>query len=109
MKNVYDVVVAALATSVVFLEEAILTIDARQTPDERDDGTTRYLNGRGWNYQNAEFGSSLAAWIRSSWKMPGNRLTPKQIEKARPMMRKYANQLIRAAAEAQTAAAKEAA
>lgn len=82
-------------TSQMWLEDAILAIDARQTADERSTGNTIHLNGQGWNGRDANFGSSLARFIRNSRYPVGQRLTRKQVDKGRPMMHKYAGQLLR--------------
>lgn len=99
----YSRLIALLERSHEALERAILTINARQTEDERAGGVTRYENGRGWNARDAAFGGSLADWIRRGvaprseggfGKAHGRCLTPKQREGALRMIRKYWRQLL---------------
>jgi len=85
-----------LATDDRWLARGILAIAARQTADEQAGKTTRYLNGRGFNRRDAQFGCSLADWLKS-----GKALTPRQADAARKMMAKYAGQLERIANEKQ--------
>lgn len=60
----------------------------RQTSDEQNAERTKYLNGRGFNGLDAEFGSSLAKQVISK-----NFLTQKQMDAARKMLKRYAGQL----------------
>lgn len=55
------------------VELVMLGLLARQTPGERACGSTFELNGRGFNREDGEFGSSLARWIKA-----GRRLTSRQ-------------------------------
>lgn len=77
------------------LAKAILAIAARQTADEHAGETTVHANGRGFNYHDAPFLTSIAKAL-PRW---NNHMTPKQIARARPMMRKYWRQLIEVAEE----------
>lgn len=73
---------------------------ARQTADERQAGQTAHLNGRGFNGRDANFGTSLAEkvidWRKgvSGYRSP---LSPRQLDAARKMLRKYAGQLAKVA------------
>jgi hypothetical protein len=73
----------------VCIERAILAIYARQTADERADGTTRHVNGRGFNSRDAKYGSYLARWIQSGRSLSGRHLT-----RAKRMAIRYSGQLI---------------
>lgn len=76
----------------VCVERAILAIYARQTADERADGATRHVNGRGFNSRDAGYGSYLAKWIQS-----GRSLSGRHLARARKMAVRYSGQLIPAA------------
>ncbi len=89
-----------MANDQAFLEWAILEIDARQTDDERDTATTKHQNGRGWAYNDAQFGGYLANFIRTSRHPEGRRLSGEWPRKANAMMKKYAGQILRVAAAA---------
>lgn len=99
----YTRLVALLERDNAALEKAILTINARQTPDERGALVTKYENGRGWNARDAQFGGSLAEWIERGMaprseggfgKKLGTCLTPNQRGGALRMVRKYWRQLL---------------
>ena len=77
------------------LAKAILAIAARQTADEHAGERTHVANGRGFNQIDAPFLTSIAKAL-PKW---NNHMTPKQIARARPMMRKYWRQLIEVAQE----------
>jgi hypothetical protein len=64
---------ALLASNPRAIELALLGLLARQTPGERNAHTTVESNGRGFNKNHAEFGTSLAMWVKR-----GSRLTPRQ-------------------------------
>jgi hypothetical protein len=72
----------------------------RQTDDERAEGTTNHLNGRGFNGRDAKFGTDLANQV-SDWRKGmspyAQPLSPKQLAAARRMLHKYAGQLARIA------------
>jgi len=70
------------------VELALVGLYARQTPSERATSSTVESNGRGFRYDHAEFGSSLARWVKS-----GRRLTIRQIRAARPMVCYYWRQV----------------
>ena len=94
----YKALIALLERSDEALEKAILTINARQTADERATLATRHENGRGWSARDASFGGSLAQWIergRSEFgRAPGHSLSRAQKEGGRRMVRKYWRQLL---------------
>jgi hypothetical protein len=85
------------------VEKAILVLYSRQTTDEQQTEATRHTNGMGFTGADAPFLSSLAKWIKTSRREPGDRLSPRQRDRARRQLQKYAAQLVRAAAERQTA------
>ena len=78
-----------------WLERAIVAIDDRQTSDEHDADETLHRNARGWNSADANLGSYLARYIRSSTRPLGQRLSGDFIAKARRIIRKYCGQLAR--------------
>lgn len=86
-----------IATNDKALARAILAIYQRQTVTEQACGTTQAQNGVGFNAFDAPFLTSIAKAL-PKW---NNRMTPRQIAKARPMMMKYARQLLEIARERQ--------
>lgn len=70
--------------------KAVLTIFARQTAAEQASRQTIEHNGVGFSGTDAEFLSDIAK------KLPlyNNRMTPRQIAKVRPKMKKYWRQLL---------------
>lgn len=68
---------------------ALTTLYARQTDDERSGLTTRHNNGQGFNYADAEVGSSLAQWVLARKPLSGP-----QMRCARRFLPKYATQLL---------------
>jgi hypothetical protein len=64
---------ALLASNDRAIEAALLGLLARQTPGERNAHITVESNGRGFNKNHAEFGTSLAMWVKR-----GSRLTSRQ-------------------------------
>lgn len=85
-----DDVLALLDTSDRAVVNAVKGLYARQTEIEQTDKTTRIANGRGFNAKDAPFLSDIAI------KLPkySDRMTPKQLEVARKMLRKYWRQLL---------------
>lgn len=85
-----DDVLALLDGSEKAVVNAIKGLYARQTEVERIDKTTRIANGRGFNAKDAPFLSDIAV------KLPkySDRMTPKQLNVARKMLRKYWRQLL---------------
>ena len=61
-----------------------------QTPDERTTGKVTDLNGKGFNKFDAPFMTSLANLIEG-----GAKLSQRQMEAARRILKKYAGQLVR--------------
>jgi len=99
----YERLMELLETNQKALEKAILTIEARQTPDEHVSQQTTHQNGRGWSARDAEFGGSLATWITRGvestdqggyGRQLGQCLTPRQKDGALKMVRKYWRQLL---------------
>lgn len=79
-----------IATNDAALAKALWTIYQRQTASEKSAGTTQVHNKVGFNSADAEFLSSVAAALpRWSFNM-----TPRQIRRVRPMMKKYWRQLL---------------
>ena len=74
--------------------KGIVIIYNRQTTDEQVTQDTKYLNGRGFNGFDAEFGSSLAVQVINK-----HYLSIKQMEFARRLLKKYAGQLAEVANE----------
>ena len=70
------------------VSRAILAIYDNQEWDEKQAEMTQHLNGIGFNSVDAGFGSSIAKQLKS-----GRRLSKKQIEACRKMIRKYCGQL----------------
>ena len=68
--------------------KGLTVIYDRQTSDEQSAERTKYLNGRGFNGLDAEFGTSLAKQVITK-----NSLSPKQMLAARKMLGRYAGQL----------------
>ena len=79
-----------IATNDKALSKALWNIFQRQTADEQSAEMTKLHNGRGFTGRDAPFLSSVAK------KLPlyEYRMTPRQIAKIRPMMRKYWRQLL---------------
>ena len=77
-----------IATNDRILERAILAIFRRQTNDEQICEEAKHRNKMGFNGCDAQFGSSLAKRL-----LKGCKLSDKQINAARKMMKKYAGQL----------------
>jgi len=75
-------------TKVTGTNRAILALYARQTSYEQDCQATREANGKGFNMMDAKFGTSLAESLNK-----GYTLSPKQLEAARKMLRKYVSQI----------------
>ncbi|RWB95603.1 MAG: hypothetical protein EOQ56_28050 [Mesorhizobium sp.] len=65
--------------------KAILALYARQTESERSTEHTQVENGMGFNRLDAPFLTSIAKALPRY----GNHMTPRQLEKARPMLLKY--------------------
>lgn len=86
-----------LANSDKAVARAILALYARQTADERSIGVTKVSNGAGFNAHDAPFLTSIAKAL-PKW---GNHMTERQLAKARPMLMKYAGQLLTIAQERQ--------
>jgi len=74
------------------VERAILTLYSLQTNDEKNDGTTKYRNGRGFSVADAPMGIYLARWILS-----GRPLTGAFLDQGKVLVLKYVKQLQRAA------------
>ena len=70
------------------VEAALLGLLARQTVGEQRTSSTIESNGRGFNTNHAEFGTSLAMWVKS-----GRRLTSRQLAAARPIVCYYWRQV----------------
>ena len=83
-----------MATDQRWLERAILAIYQRQTQDEQADQATLKRNGIGFNGGDASTGSYMATWL-----LKGNHLSRDFVAKARRIMPKYAEQLLRIANE----------
>ncbi len=84
-----------LSCNITLLERAILAIDARQTPDEKETRVTKYENGAGWNNADANKGGYIAQYIRTCRKPDGSRLSGRFVQEAKEMMKKYCGQLVR--------------
>jgi hypothetical protein len=67
------------------LKRAAQMIFSRQTPDEQDSGDTRWLNGRGFNGRDGDFGKRIATWRGD--------ITLRMANGAKKMLRKYAGQI----------------
>lgn len=86
-----------LEQSNVWLERGIVAIYNKQTSVEQGSEQTIEDNGVGFNGRDANYGSSLARQIQLSQRPEGERLSMKQREAGRRMMKKYAGQLARIA------------
>lgn len=71
-----------------FLEDGIVKIYQNQTKDEQGYQETYYLNGKGFNQDDAELLSYYAGWI-----LDGKHLTDDMRRIATSRMEKYAKQL----------------
>lgn len=78
-----------------FIERCIVVLYGFQTPTEQDMETTAQHNGEGFNATDAPFLSSLAKQIERSNRLPGTRLSPRQLLTGRDRLLKYAGQLAR--------------
>lgn len=81
-----------LETSDAMVERSLLKLYERQTSDEQEMKTTRWLNGRGFNSKDVKFASGLAKIVEEK-----RHLSPKQIAAVRKMLWKYSGQLLRIA------------
>lgn len=90
-----ELVQELISTNEKALARAVLQLYNRQTAAEIASQSTREHNGRGFNSKDAPFLSDIAR------KLPlyGNRMTPRQIARVRPMMLKYWRQLLEIIAE----------
>jgi hypothetical protein len=79
---------ALLSRSERAVEAALLGLLARQTVGEQVTGHTSEANGRGFNRDDAPFGTSLAMWVKS-----GKCLTPRQLKAAVPLCTWYWRQV----------------
>lgn len=89
-----------------FTTAALLALYDRQTTDEKDEGDTRHLNGRGFNGSDAPFMSYCAEYSRKN----NSTLSGDFLLKVRLRIKKYAKQLAMVAnmREEEKAAAKAA-
>lgn len=82
-----------------WLEEAIVAIYERQTPDEQAHSVTCHDNRRGFTHGDAKAGTRLARYIIGGvdkYRRPfGTNLTGKHLDRAKRMMPKYAGQLLK--------------
>jgi hypothetical protein len=72
------------------VEKAIVFLQQQQTEDEQATHSTVHHNSRGWSYDEAAFGASLAEWINK-----GRHFSPAQLRCARKMAIRHASQLSR--------------
>lgn len=75
------------------VERGVLAVYRNQTQDEQRAGTVERRNGMGFTPADADFLGSLAQRVEA-----GHGLSPRQLEYARKLVKKYWNQL-RAVAE----------
>ena len=80
--------VLSLLSDPTNVERALLGLLARQTASEQRTSTTTESNGRGFNYQDAPFGTSLAKWVKA-----GRQLTPRQLVAGRKLCAYYWRQV----------------
>lgn len=89
-----EIITNKIDSNLNWLCRGIVAIYEKQTADEQQAETTNKHNNVGFNGTDAKFGSSLAKQI-----IAGRNLSPKQIEGAKRMMKKYAGQLLKIAKE----------
>lgn len=77
-----------------WIERSLLALYSAQTDDERKDGVTRHLNGRGFDGHSAELGSYLSRWI-----LTGQPLTGRFVEHGRRIALRHIRQLSAVLAE----------
>lgn len=82
-----------LLKSDLHVERALCAILDAQTADEQAGGYTTHCNNVGFSGADAEFGTSLANQINKSKRVPGQRLSEKQLKYARKIAVKYRKQL----------------
>lgn len=70
------------------VERALQGLLARQTQAEQHTSSTIESNGRGFNYRDAEFGTSLANQVNKGW-----RLTSRQVAAGRKLCSFYWRQV----------------
>jgi hypothetical protein len=85
-----EAIVELLMTNDRAVVRAIKVLYARQTADEQRAEQTKHVNGVGFNGPDAAFLSSIAKALPRY----NDRMTPKQIAKARKMLPKYHRQLL---------------
>ena len=85
-----EAIVDLLMTNDRAVVRAIKVLYARQTEDEQRAEQTKHTNGVGFNGPDAAFLSSIAKALPRY----NDRMTPKQIAKARKMLPKYHRQLL---------------
>ena len=85
-----------LDRSNVAVERALLVLYARQTADEQEAQATTEHNNQGFGSVDAELLSSYAQQVeRWQFRAPeGQRLTDRQMQFARPKVKKYVGQLV---------------
>ena len=93
-------ILTLMDTNDYFVCACISKLYDRQTADEQQSSSTKHHNGRGFNAFDADFMSSLARQVRIN-KDKGTILSPKQLKYARKCLKKYVNQLVEIANEAQ--------
>lgn len=99
-------ITANLMTSAKWVERALLALYARQTADEQVMDATVTNNGMGFTGADAEYYSHLARFVAQSPRLPGQRLTDRQLAALRGYrngvvvrrgITKYAAQLLKVA------------
>ncbi len=79
-----------LLEDVTWMERAILAIYKQQTLDEQWEGVSMYANGKGFNRDDAEYGTIWAMWLQDGGRLKDN---PHALKWAMQEMPKYARQL----------------
>lgn len=88
-------VVDRLMRDEAYVAECVLALYARQTEDERETADTVHANGRGFNFRDAPFLTSIAKALPRY----RNHMTPRQLSALRRILPKYRRQLLEIATE----------
>lgn len=83
-----------LRTDLEFLAWAVVALYRRQTEDERQSGTTRHLNGRGFNCDDAPTGTRLGHLLQRGMRLSD---LPDYLAWARRRLPYYSRQITRIA------------
>lgn len=97
-----QMVIEMLRRDMEAVERGILAIHRRQTPDEQENGETRWRNNVGFSAADAKKASKFVSWMRRQERFgvpAGQRFTGKFRQEALELAIKYRRQLVSIANE----------